>query len=98
MPGVGHNIAMHTSPFAREFLPCTHFHLPGPFTFIFFLSKNFSRVFPVLAVANAGSRIGPRNKNRSHCSLSQEIDAGSCVEHTRNVNRLQNVIVLRNSW
>ena len=32
----------------------------GPFTCIF--SQNFSRAFPVLAVANIGSCVGPQNK------------------------------------
>ena len=34
--------------------------LPGPFTCIFF--QNLSRVFPVLAVGNTGSCVGPQNK------------------------------------
>ena len=37
-----------------------NFYLPCPFTFIFF--QNLSRLFPVLAVANAGFCVGSQNK------------------------------------
>ena len=47
--GVGQYIAMHATLTARYFFTC-----------IFF--PNLSRVFPVLAVANTGSYVGPQNK------------------------------------
>ena len=56
-PGVGQNIALHALPTARVFSSLV-FNLPGPFTFIF---QTLFRVIPVLAVANAGSRVSPQN-------------------------------------
>ena len=44
----------------QGFLPLTNFYLLGPFILIFV--QNLSRVFPVLAVANAGSCVDLQNK------------------------------------
>ena len=44
--------------------------------------KNLSRFFPVLALANSGSCVGPQNK------IGQLLDADSRVEYPRNINRL----------
>ena len=54
----------------QGFNHCTNFHLPGPFTFIFFKKKkkNFPDfvvvvvVLPVLAVTNAGFCVSPQNE------------------------------------
>ena len=53
--------------------------------------QNLSRVFPVLAVANTVSCVGPEGENRSACSSLLTVDAGSRVECLRNINRLQNM-------
>ena len=57
-PGVGEYIAIHATLTARDFF-LAYFYPSGPFTCIF--SKT-SRFFPVLAVANTGSCVGPQNK------------------------------------
>ena len=57
-PGVGQYIAMHATLTARDFF-LVSFYAFCPFTYIF---PNLSRVFPVLAVANTGSCVGPQNK------------------------------------
>ena len=58
-PAVGHYIAMYATLTARDFfLP--NFYPSGPFTCIF--SQKLSRDSPVLAVANTGSCVGPKNK------------------------------------
>ena len=57
-PGVGQYIAIHATLTARDFF-LAKFYPSGPFVCIF---KNLSRVFPVLAVANNGSCVGPQNK------------------------------------
>ena len=49
---------MHASPTAQDFF-LANFYAPGLFTCIF---PNPSRVFPVLAVANTGSCVGPQNE------------------------------------
>ena len=43
--------------------------------------QNLSPVFPVLAVANTGSCVGPQKVTL--------LDAGSCVECSRNINRFK---------
>ena len=58
-PGVGQYIAMHASLTARDFLHA-NFYRSSPFTCNFF--QNLSRVFPLLAVANIGSCVSPKNK------------------------------------
>ena len=58
-PGVGQYIAMHATFTARHY-SLANFYPSSAFTCIF--SKNLSRVFPVLAVANTGSSVGPKNK------------------------------------
>ena len=57
--GVGQYIAMHATLTPRDF-SLANFYPSGPFTCIFF--QNLSRVFPVLAVANTDSCVGPQNK------------------------------------
>ena len=52
-------IAMHAMLTARDFF-LANFYPSGPFTSIFF--QNVFRVFPVLAVANTGSCVGPQIK------------------------------------
>ena len=54
-PGVGQYIAMH----ATNFFPAK-FYLPGPFTSI--SPQTSPKCFHLLAVANAGSWLGPQNK------------------------------------
>ena len=58
-PGVGQYIAIHATLTARNFF-LANFYPSGPLTCIFF--QNLSRFFPVLAVANTGSCVGPQNK------------------------------------
>ena len=58
-PGVGQYVAIHATLTARGFF-FTYFYPSGPFTCIF--SLNLSRFFPVLAVANATSCVGPQNE------------------------------------
>ena len=58
-PGVGQYIAIHATLTARNFF-LAYFYPSGPFTCIFF--QNLSQFFPVLAVANTGSCVGPQNK------------------------------------
>ena len=58
-PGVGQYIAVHATLTARDFF-LAYFYPSGPFTCIFF--QNLSWFFPVLAVANTGSCVGPQNK------------------------------------
>ena len=58
-PGVGQYIAMNAKLTARDFFFANFYH-SSTFTCIFF--KNLPRVFPVLAVANTGSCVGPQNK------------------------------------
>ena len=55
-PGVGKYIATRAILTAWDFC-LANFYSSGPFTCIF--SKNLSRVFHVLAVANTGSCVGP---------------------------------------
>ena len=58
-PGVGLYIAIHAALTARDFF-LAYFYTSGPFTCIFFqTSPDF---FPVLAVADTGSCVGPQNK------------------------------------
>ena len=57
--GVGQYIAIHVTLTARNFF-LAYFYPSGPFTCIFF--QNLSHFFPVLAVANTGSCVGPQNK------------------------------------
>ena len=57
-PGVGQYIAMHAMLTARDFFLANFYppvHSPAYF-------PNPSRVFPVLAVANTGSCVGPQNE------------------------------------
>ena len=58
-PGVGQYIAIHATLTAKDFF-FAYFYPSGPFTGNF--SQNLSRFFPVLAVAHAGSCVGPQNK------------------------------------
>ena len=58
-PGVGQYMAMHATFTARDFF-LANFYPSGPFTCICF--QNLSRVFPVLAVANTSSCVGPQTK------------------------------------
>ena len=58
-PGVGQYIAIHATLTDRDFF-LAYFYPSGPFTCIFF--QNLSRFFPVLAVANTGSCVGPQHK------------------------------------
>ena len=58
-PGVGQYIAMHATLTARDFF-LADFFPSGPFDWIF--SKTSPDFFPVLAVAHAGSCVGPQNK------------------------------------
>ena len=58
-PGVGQYIAIHATLTARDFF-LAYFYPSGPFSCIF--SKTSPDFFPVLAVANTGSRVGPQNK------------------------------------
>ena len=58
-PGVGQYITMHATFTARDFFLANFYH-SDPFTFIFF--QNLSKFFPLLAVANTGSCVGPQNK------------------------------------
>ena len=50
---------MHATLTARDFF-LANFYPSGPFTCIFF--QNLSPVFPMSAVANTGSCVGPQNK------------------------------------
>ena len=81
-PGVGQYIAMHTRLTTRNFF-LANFYPSGPFTCIFF--QNLSLVFTVLAVANTGSCVGPRNK------LGHPAGCRFPCEFSRNINRLQNM-------
>ena len=56
--GEGQYIAMHATLTARDFF-LANFYLPGPFTFIF---PKHLLSFSVLALANAGSCVGPQKK------------------------------------
>ena len=58
-PGVGQYIAINATLTARDFF-LAKLYPSGPFTCIFF--QNLSRVFPVLAVANIDSCVGPQYK------------------------------------
>ena len=58
-PGVGQYIALHATLTARYFF-LANLYPSCLFTCIFYL--NLSRVFPVLAVANIGSCLGPQNE------------------------------------
>ena len=77
-PLAGLCIAMHAMPTARDIF-LANFYFSSPFTRGFcvclFLFENFSQVFPVLAVANTGSCVGPQNKTlypaRRHRQLMQ---------------------------
>ena len=58
-PGVGQYIAIHATLTARDFF-LDYFYPSSPFTCI--SSKTSPEFFPVLAVADAGSCVGPQNK------------------------------------
>ena len=73
--------------YCRGFFPWTNFYPPGPFTCIF--SPNLSWVFPVLAVANTGSCVGPQNKFTLH--VAPEYWCMFPCLGLRNINRLQNM-------
>ena len=60
-PAVGQNIYIYSSPAATDFFRA-NFYFSYPFTFFFSFFQNVSRVFPVLAAANAGSCGGLHNK------------------------------------
>ena len=77
-PGVGQYIAMHatlTAGISSLLISTLPVHSPAFFPF---------RVFLVLAVANTCSFVGPQNK------IGHPPDAGSRVERSQNINRLQN--------
>ena len=57
-PGIGQCIAKHATRTARDFF-LANFYPSGLFPAFF---PNVSLVFPVLAVANTGSCVGPQNK------------------------------------
>ena len=73
---------MHATLTARDFF-LANFYPSAPFICIF--PPNLSRAFLVLAVAGTGSCVDPQNK------IGTLLDAGSCVECSRNINRLQNM-------
>ena len=56
-PGVGQYTATHATLIARDFLLIFILLVHSPAFF-----QSLSRVFPVLAVANTGSCVGPHNK------------------------------------
>ena len=78
-PGVGQYIAINATLTARDFsllistFRSIHLH--------FF--QNLSRYFPVLAVANTGSCVGPQNK------IGHPAGYRFLVECPRNMNRLK---------
>ena len=80
-PGVGQYTAIHATLTARDYFPA-NFYPSGAPTCIF--PKPLFRVFPVLAVVNTGSSVGQQSKKVTL------LDAGSRVECSRNINRLQN--------
>ena len=58
-PGVGQYVAIHATLTARDFFLASFY----PFsTFTCIIPKPLPICFPVLAVANAGSCVGPQNK------------------------------------
>ena len=73
---------MHAMLSARDFF-LANFYPSSPFTCIF--SKTSLKFFPVLAAANTGPCVGPENKEVTL------LDAGSHVECSQNMNRLQNM-------
>ena len=79
--GVGPHIAMHATLTVRDFF-LAYFYPSGPFNSIFFPNP-FPIFFPVLAVANTGSCVGPRVKQVTL------LDAGSRVECPRNITKLK---------
>ena len=58
-PGLRQYIAMHATLTASDFF-LANFYPSGPFTCIF--SKPLRIFFPMVAVANTGSGVGPQNK------------------------------------
>ena len=64
-PGVGQYIAIHATLTARDFF-LAYFY-PSVHSTAFF--QNLSQFFPVLAVANTRSCVGPQNKKRSPCLM-----------------------------
>ena len=70
-PGVGQNVAMHASTTARDFV--LNYFLPSRSnvhsSVVVVFCKTF-RAFPVLAVANTGSCVGPQNKTGHHARRS----------------------------
>ena len=66
-------------------LPWTNFYLPGSFTFIF--SKPLPS-FPVLAVAIAGSCVGPQNEIGHSARCQGRLMNGSRAECSRYMYRL----------
>jgi len=60
-PGVGQNVATRAFfTHCQKFLPCPNFYFPGPFDFFCFPFPPYILTASVLA--NAVSRLGPRNK------------------------------------
>ena len=78
-PGVGQYKAIHATLTARDFSLASFY--PSGHSPAFF--PNLSQFFPVLAVANTRSCVGPQNK------IVTLLDAGSRVECPRNMNRLK---------
>ena len=77
-PGVGQYIATHTTLTARDFFLISTFPVHSSTCF----SQNLD-VFPVLAVANTGSCVGPQNE------IGHPAGGTSYVECLRNMNRLK---------
>ena len=83
-PGIGQNIAMHASFTARNvfFVLISTFPVHSPSFF-----QSLSWVSPVLC----RFLCRPAEYNKSLCSLSQMIVAGSRADYPQNINRLQNM-------
>ena len=95
-PGVGQNIVMHALFSARDFYLKLISTL-CPFTFISFSQKKkkkISGVFPVLAVAYAGSCVGPQNKLGPPARCHRQLMQVPVFECPRNMKRLQTCVTV----
>ena len=79
-PGVRQYIAVHATLTARDFF-LAYFYPSGPFSCIF--SKTSPDFFPVLALYNTSSCIGPQNK------IGHPAGCRFPFECPRNINRLK---------
>ena len=71
-PGVGHYVAMHASPTARDFI-LANFYPPGPFTRIF---PNLSQVFfSCVSCGQHWFRCGPAKYNQRQLMQVPELSA-----------------------